>query len=212
MLVRYARLAGVSSVVGGLLAVVVAIPPPWYGLEPTDAYVFEAAPLSPLWVERVLFPALSVVAIVGLLVGTVGVVRRDWSVAGRARRWGGATSIVGLAGLTVAVPIIRYVSLGDIGASTLAILGGIALGVVCSLLLAFGLLLLGFGYSRTDRAVLGYAMVGVVVGVPLLGYLGPSPIESLLAALPIGLCWSLLGQDLLRRAEPRSTAERGRST
>ncbi|MFB6071209.1 MAG: hypothetical protein ABEJ76_09315 [Halanaeroarchaeum sp.] len=191
---------GVVAILGGLLAVLANVPARWYGVPQTGAYLFDPAPLSPLWISRTVVPVLSVLAVLGLLAGLTGLVGRDWSDYGRAGRWGGGGALLGLAGLALSVGLIG----GGPGAQTaeaaLQALVGLAVGAGGVLLLVPGLLLLGYDYLRRGRHWLGVALVGVPVGVPVVGGLVPAPASSVGAMLPVGLAWTAIGYDLLRAA------------
>ncbi|MFW6384729.1 MAG: hypothetical protein ACOCY7_01180 [Halodesulfurarchaeum sp.] len=190
------KLFGGLAILGGVLSVIVSVPSSWYGLRPRDSYVFDPQPLSPMWIERELVPVLTVIAIVALLIGLLGLVVRDWSTFGRVRRWGGVGSILGLGGLTVAVPVILYASRGRPGVGAIVVLGAFAGGVISALFLALGLLLLGYGYRAQHRERIGYAFLGVLVVVSVLGFFAPSPYDSLLASLPVAIAWVIVGHDL----------------
>lgn len=190
--------AGGSSLVGAALAVLVNVPAGWYGLTARDSYVFEPAVLSPLWIERELVPVLSVLAVVGLLAGLVGLAARDWSVAGRSRRIGWIGAGLALAGLLVAVPTVQTAT----GGGALVALVGLALGALSIVVLAPSLALLAYGHALTERPVIGYAFAGVLVGVPVLGFLAAGALQGLAAVLPVAAAWSVVGADLLRHSGP----------
>jgi hypothetical protein len=196
-----ARALGSASVLGAILAVLTNVPPAWYGLPETDAYLFDPAIFSPLWINRVLVPLLSVVATLGLLGGLVGLVARDWPVAGRARRWGGVGGSVALAGFTVAVPAFVY-SMQDTGGTLLLPFVGLVVGAASLLLFLPSVVLLSYGYVQTSRPRIGYALAVMPLGVVLLGYLVSGPEQSVAAAIPVGITWALVGQDLLDHHEP----------
>lgn len=195
---RWSRPTGGASLVGAVLAVVVSVPPAWYGIEPTDSYVFDPPVPSPLWFAREVEPALSVVAAVGLLLGVVGLVRRDWPVVGWARRWGGAGGVLAFAGLAVAVVAGASATRGDLLLPLVSLVFG-GMGV---LLLVPATVLLAYGYARTARPHVGYAFAGLLVGVPVLGYLAPAPVQTLVASLPVGVAWWVVGIELLRHPDP----------
>ncbi|MFW5965618.1 MAG: hypothetical protein ACOCP3_02590, partial [Halodesulfurarchaeum sp.] len=91
------RLAGVGSMLGGVLAVLAAVPPRWYGSVPGDSYVFSPDPLSPLWIERTVVPVLAVLAVIGVGLGLLALLVRGWH---RSRIHAGS-GVVSLLGLTV---------------------------------------------------------------------------------------------------------------
>lgn len=199
------RAGAISGIGGGVLAVVVNVPATWYGLQPTDSYVFAAPPFSPRWISRELVPLLSVVACLCLIAGLLAVVRRDWPVAGRARRWGGVLGAVGLASVTVAVAAFGYLRNPSLGEG-LYLLAGLAVGAIGGILLLFALLALAYGYARTPRPIVGYAFLGVIVGGPLVGYLVPGPINAAASALPVAVAGIVVGRDVLRHPEPLAGA------
>lgn len=203
---RWSLGLGWGAIVGGVLAVLVQVPASWYGVEARDSYLFDPPTLSPLWINRELVPVLSILAVLGLLLGVVGLVRRDRPVAERIRRWGGFGAIVGLGLLTLAVPMFQY-GTSDAGEERIFLtLGAFAIGVLGLVLLVPSLLGLSYGYTRTDRPRLGYAFAGVLVGVPVLSFLIPGPLDALAAALPVGVAWVVLGADLLEHPEPLAPA------
>lgn len=198
---RTATGLGIVSILSGILVAIVSVPPTWYGLQPTDAYVFDPEPWTPLWINRELVPALAIIASLGLLAGLGGLVVRDWSVAGRWRRWGGSIALIGMAGVTAGLPAI----LGPQGASateTIGFLVSLLVWVGGLVLLVIGLLLLAYGYMQTPRPDIGYALLGVLVGVPALSFIVPEWMGSLVVALPITITWAVLGRELLRQSTP----------
>lgn len=205
---RWLRLTGVAAILGSLLAVLANVPTTWYGLVPRDSYVFNPPVMSPLWINRTVVPILAVVAILGLLAGMAGLVRRDWPVAGRTRRYGGIGAILGLAGATVAVPLLLW-GFQD-PRQFLVTIGGLALAGLSLLVLVPSLLALGYGYARTDRPVLGYLLAAIVGAVPLLGIVIPGPLQAMAGAMPIAVAWGVVGLDLVRFPEPLTSSVRDR--
>lgn len=195
---------GWAAIVGGVLAVLVQIPSSWYGVQARESYIFDPPTLSPLWISRVVVPILSVVAVLGLFLGVVGLVRRDRAVSGRARRWGGFGASVGFGILTLAVPMFLYATSVTGAELVFLTLGGVGLGLLGLVFVVPSLLSLAYGYAQTDRPRLGYAFAGVLVGVPILSFLIPSPIDAFAAALPIGVAWVVLGVELLEHPKPLS--------
>lgn len=201
MQASWSRLSGGAAIIGGALTVLVSVPPTWYGLTPTDSYLFDAPTFSPLWINRTVVPVLAVLAALGLLAGLVGLVRRDWPAAGRARKWGGVLSVVSLSLVTVSVPSL--VTLGTkAGTDVLTSLVLVLVGLFGALLLAPGLLVMAYGYARTDRPRIGYGFAGVVVLAPVIGHLAPDGLASLIGSLPIAAAWMILGVDLWDKADP----------
>lgn len=198
---QWTRTTGLVAILGGVLTVIVNVPSDWYGAGPRDSYLFDPAVFSPLWIHRVLVPALSVLAGLGLLVGLLGLIRRDWSRSGRSRRWGGVLGIIGLAMVTLTIPVIvpTSTSTGDAVLFTLVALLTLVLGL---LVLGLGLLLLAYGYSQTTRPRLGYAFIGVIVGIPAFNVISPDVLGSLLAMTPVGVVWILIGLELIDHPDP----------
>ncbi|MFW6265698.1 MAG: hypothetical protein ACOC2A_02865, partial [Halanaeroarchaeum sp.] len=109
---RHTQRLGMIAVLGGVLLTVSAIPPGWYGVPDLDSYVFDPGFGSPLWIHRTVMPALSVLGVLGLFLGLFGLVRRDWSSAGRLRRWSSVAALLGLGGLTLTTPLLAFGGFG----------------------------------------------------------------------------------------------------
>ncbi|MGM0397866.1 MAG: hypothetical protein ACQEQY_02630 [Halobacteriota archaeon] len=199
---RHTQLLGVVAAVGGVLLAVSAIPPGWYGVPALDSYVFDPGLGSPLWIHRSVMPALSVLGVLGLFLGLLGLLRRDWASAGRLRRWSGVAALLGLGGLTVTTPILAFGTFGDAGTNTVLALVGVVLGGVSVLVLTIALVFLGLGYIRTTRPLLGYVLGGVVVVLPLVVYVVPDAMATFAASLPVALAAAVLGHDLYHRPDP----------
>lgn len=199
---RHTRALGIVAALGGFLLAVSAIPPAWYGVPDLDSYVFDPGLGSPLWIHRTVMPALAVLGVFGLFLGLLGLIRRDWSSAGRLRRWSGVAALLGLGGLTVTTPLLAYVTFGDTGADTLTALVGIVLGAISVLVLTVALVGLGIGYGRTNRPHIGYALGGVVVVVPLVVYVAPDAMATFAASVPVALVAAVVGHDLYHRPDP----------
>ena len=69
MSTRSTRYIGVITTVAGLSLAISALPPAWYGVPALDSYVFDPAIGSPLWVHRIVMPTLSVLGVLGVLLG-----------------------------------------------------------------------------------------------------------------------------------------------
>lgn len=170
---RVTRGLGASTGVGAVLAVVTSVPSEWYGVRETDAYVFDPALLSPLWIERTLVPVVSLLALAMLVVGLAALVVRDRGVAGQLRRWSGYVATAGmtllwgsLLAFTVGMAASRG---GSVLLPVLLILGG-GLGVLGALvLLVPGAVAMGVGYVRSDRPAVGYALAGGIGLATLVG-------------------------------------------
>lgn len=199
---RTTRGLGVASAIGGFLLVLASIPPGWYGVPSLNSYVFDPAIGSPLWIHRTVVPLLSILGVVGLFLGVLGLVRRDWAVAGRLRRWSGALTVVSLGGVTVSVPILSYVSFGDSGATSLAVLAGVVFAALSVIVLTPVLLLLGYAYTRTDRPHVGYVLIGVIVALPIASAVTPTTFGALGGALVVFGVGAVVGHDLYHHPEP----------
>ncbi|MFB6081340.1 MAG: hypothetical protein ABEJ67_00830 [Halanaeroarchaeum sp.] len=205
--VRTTRVAGAIGAVGGVLGIVTNVPSGWYGVRPTDSYVFDPAVLSPLWVAREVVPGLSMVAAFGLVVGLAGLLARDWQTYERYRRWSGVAGLVGLACLALAISLFVGGAGNTTASSAIAVLAAIVVGGVGVLLFVPGTVLLGIGYLRAGERPIGSGLVLSVVAVPVLGYLSPGSVRALLAVAPMGVTWVLVGHDLWTAptAEPADT-------
>ncbi|MFW5919026.1 MAG: hypothetical protein ACOCSF_02380 [Halanaeroarchaeum sp.] len=199
---RSTRALGVASAIGGILLVLASIPPSWYGVPSLDSYVFDPSVGSPLWFHRTVVPVLSILGVVGLSLGAVGLVQRDWGVAGRLRRWSGVLTVVSLGSLAVSVPLLSYVSFGDSGATSLAILAGVVFAAISVVVLTPALLLLGYAITRTERPYVGYALLGVTVALPVAFAVTPAPFGSLVAALVVLAVGAVVGHDLYHYPGP----------
>ncbi|MFW6003822.1 MAG: hypothetical protein ACOCPT_05320 [Halanaeroarchaeum sp.] len=199
---RHTQRLGMSAVLGGALLTVSAIPPGWYGVPELDSYVFDPGLGSPLWIHRTVMPALSVLGVLGLFLGLFGLVRRDWSSAGRLRRWSGVAALLGLGGLTLTTPLLAFGGFGDAGTGSLLAVVGVVLGGFSVLVLTIALVFLGLAYVRTTRPHLGYVLAGVVVALPLVVYVAPDTMATFAASLPVALAAAVVGHDLYHRPEP----------
>ncbi|MDZ7850414.1 MAG: hypothetical protein U5K70_06260 [Halodesulfurarchaeum sp.] len=198
MVDRWQNVAGVCALVGGGLVVVSSIPPAWYGVEPTDSYLFDPAVFSPLWTERMLMPLLSLGALVGLLVGVGALVYRDWSVS-RTLRVGGSLAVLG--GTTLAVGLYgpEFVSPAGTPVGPVAGIAGFALLVWGGLLLLVGGPLLAYSYLRAGRRWLAGTILGVVPMMLLIGSLFPGGIADLGSSIPAFVLGVVIARDLVLR-------------
>jgi hypothetical protein len=199
---RTTRALGVASALGGFLLVIASVPPGWYGVPSLDSYVFDPSIGSPLWIHRTIVPLLSVLGVVGLFLGVLGLVRRDWAVAGRLRRWSGALTVGSLGGVTVSVPLLSYVSFGDSGATSLVILAGVVFAALSVVVLTPVLVLLGYAYTRTDRPQVGYVLIGVIVALPIVSAVTPTAFGTLGGALVVCGVGAVIGHDLYHHPDP----------
>jgi hypothetical protein len=201
------RTAGLLGAVGGLLAILASLPSRWYGAVPGDSYVFDPPVFSPLWVERTIVPVLTVVAGALVVLGIVGLLRRDWAVAGRLRRWSGVAAVLGLVVFELGVVAFTVVSgataagIDDLTAigGTLVGLAGLGLGAVLGLP---ALVALGVGYGRTDRPLVGYMLAGSPLVAAGLAAGGPAGFGTLPVAVPMGLALVVVGWELWTHPEP----------
>lgn len=204
---RLLRGLGVASVVGAVLAAVASVPSRWYGLRETDAYIFDPATFSPLWIERTLVPVASLVAIGLLACGLAGLLLRDRSVAGRLRRWGTGAAAVGL--LLFEVPVLAFALTRNATSASgaLVVLVAFLVGLVSVAVLLVGLLSSGVGYARTDRPLVGYALAGgTVVTAVLTGVSTTIDLSGfggfLLMIAPLLGPFAVVGHELWTHPEP----------
>lgn len=177
----------VGAALGGIALFLSALPPGWYGATPGDSYVFDPPPFSPLWIDRVLLPALAVVGTVGLLVGFAALLRRDWRKS-TFLRWGGVATLLGGATFTIGVYGPDLVSAGPTTVPTTA-LAGLALALWGVLLSLVGVPLVAFAYLRAGNRRLGWGLLAAVpVGLVLARAL-PEPAGALAGSL----AWVILG-------------------
>ncbi|MFB6133884.1 MAG: hypothetical protein ABEJ55_02740 [Halanaeroarchaeum sp.] len=199
---RTIRSLGVAGVIGGLATVLSNLPHAWYGVRSLDSYVFSPPVLSPLWFHRVIVPLVSVIAVVGILLGLLGLVRRDWPVAGRLRRWSGTSSAIGMGLLALGVVGLQWIGSGTPSVSSLSAIAAVVLLALGVLVLLPSMLALGIGYLRTERPDLGYGLLGAIVAVPLFGFVAPAPADTLAAMLPVAALSGYVGVDLYRNPAP----------
>jgi hypothetical protein len=201
------RVVGLSTAVGGVLAVVAAIPTRWFGPVPTDSYVFDPPRFSPLWLERTVVPAVILAAVLLVLAGLVSLFRRDRERMAQWQRWTAVVALIGAAVGTFATTLLVTTGPGGMGDPSTALntLLGAALALFAFCLLAPGLLAWGVGYLRSGRPLLGSAVasgpvlpvlvVGAIVGLGL----DPGTAGSLLVVCPVGVSAVIVGRDLWRR-------------
>lgn len=206
---RRARAGAVAAALGALLFVLTNVPPEWFGATTGDSYVFQPPVFTPLWVERVVMPPLSVVAIVALAVGLGVLVGRDWPVGGRLRQGGGVVAVTGVGLLAVALGLLQSIDGAGPLSGVVGALGGLAVGLLGLLLAVPALLALGFGYTRTDRPTVGYALIavvplGLVMGVVLPEFAGAIPMALLVAAV-----WGVVAHELWHHPEPLDGSSEG---
>ncbi|MFP4530366.1 MAG: hypothetical protein ACLFNC_03655 [Halodesulfurarchaeum sp.] len=192
---RWRWVAGLSSVLGGVLAILSSVPPGWYGVEPTDSYVFDPAMFSPLWIERTLVPLLFLGALVGLLVGVGALVYRDWTTT-RSHRVGGSLAILGGATLAVGRYGPDLVTPAGTPVGPIAGLVGFALLLWSGLLLLIGVPLLAVAYFRAGRPWLAGTMLAVVPAMLFVGSLVPGPVADLAGSLPLFVLGVVIARDL----------------
>jgi len=204
---RTIRAFGGGAALGAALAVLASVPTRWYGAPQTDAYLFDPAVLSPLWVERTLVPAATVLAVVLLVAGVAALTARDWAVAGRARRWGGSTATLGLAfvGFTALTLAVGRGS-GALTGSLLVIVG-VLVGLVGALLALVGLVVAGVGHARAGRSTVGYALAGgtgLATLVAVVGVVGdlPDVLGFLPFAVPFAAGFAAVGHELWTHPGP----------
>ncbi|MFB6194945.1 MAG: hypothetical protein ABEI80_02150 [Haloplanus sp.] len=201
------RTVGASTVLGGVLAVVAAIPTDWYGPRPTDSYVFDPPPFSALWIERTVVPAASVLAAVLLLAGLISVLRRDRDGLDGWQRWSAVGAVLGVGVGTLSTVLFASAggaAGGDLSAALNVLLGAL-LGLLAVVLAVPGLIAWGIGYVRAGRSTLGAAIAGgpglsvlLVVTSAALG-VEFGPLGGLPVVLPLAAMAVLIGSDLYHR-------------
>lgn len=199
---RTIRGLGVAGVIGGVMTIIAGLPPSWYGVRSLDSYVFSPPMVSPLWFYRVVVPVVSIIAVLGIFLVFLGLVRRDWPIAGRLRRWSGASTAIGMGILALGVSGLQGLGRGAPSTSSLLAIGSLALVVLGVLVLMPSIIALGVAYLRTERPELGYGLLGLIVAIPLFGYLVPPPADTLGALLPIAAFAGYVGLDLYRTPRP----------
>jgi hypothetical protein len=203
------RFVGALTALGGVLALVAAVPTRWFGPMPTDSYVFDPPRFSALWMERTVVPVLALAAVLLVTAGLLSLFRRDRD---RMPRWQCWTAIVGLIGAsvgTLATVLLVTAGRGTMGdpTNTLNTLLGAALALLAFALLVPGLLAWGAGYLRGDRPVLGGAVVGMlvlpvlVVAASVVLDVGDGVAGALPVAVPVAAAVGVVGRDLWVRAE-----------
>lgn len=203
------RVLGAGTALGAALAVITAIPSRWYGAPTTDAYVFDPATFSPLWVQRTLVPVTTVLAVALLTGGVAGLVLRDRAVAGRARRWGGASAVGGL-GLVAVTTVTLAAAEGGrstAGMDSLLVVVGLLIALVGAPLALAGLVAAGVGYARTPRPRVGYALVAgpsIAAAAAVAGLAGllPTWVGFLPSSVPFAATFAVVGWELWTHPEP----------
>lgn len=207
---RTRRALGALSALGGVLAVVASAPSRWYGVPRTDAYVFSPPAFTPLWVERVVMPVVAALAAVLLVVGVAGLLARDRPTAGRLRRWGGYVAAAGL-GAVALVLLLDAATPGTVWASGGTASPFVLLGALLVVLGGAGVALpalavMGLGYLRADRRVVGTALV-VGPAATLLVFFSTWLVEyagvgGLPVVAPLAATFVVVGHDLWTTAGP----------
>lgn len=203
------RAAGPLSVLAGVIFVLLSVPLEWLGPRPEDSYVFNPPTFSPLWVERTLYPPLTVSVCLLAALGFAGLLFRDGDSMPRWRRWSLSAAVFG--GVFAAVALALIGPGGTTGAEdVLAVLGGLLFGLVAFLLGFVGLVAAGAGYLRADRRRLGAALLGgplgTVVAVAVTWYVDAAAV-GLLVGLPIAAMLVVVGYDLQVGSAAGSVAE-----
>ncbi len=204
---RRTRASGGMGALGGVLAVLVSVPAEWYGAAPGDSYVFDPPTFSPLWVAQTVVPVATLLAVALILVGLVGLVRRDWPISGRLRRWSGVVAAGGLALFALgAFTFTLATRAASAGIGDLTSIGGVLFGLaglgLGALLAAPALVALGVGYARTERPLVGYLLAGAPLIAAAVAAGGPDGVGSFPVVLPLGLAFVALGVELWEHPEP----------
>jgi hypothetical protein len=191
----FRSLTAIAAAIGGLCLFLAAVPPGWYGYEPGVSYVFDPAVGSPLWIERVVVPVLSIIGTVGLLGGIGAVVGREWG-TDRLIRWAGTATVLG--GVAVTVGLYAPDLLGPPGMpeGPLVVLSGLAVALWGAILLLVGGPLLAYGLLGAGLRRLGWTLLAVGPGAIILSILLPGDLGGFLAALPWLALGSVLGWEL----------------
>ena len=184
---RLETAGAVGAALGGAGLLVSSIPSTWFGATSGDSYVFDPPPLSPLWIDRVLLPALALFGTVALLVGLAVLLRRDWR-TGKLLRWSGVAALLGGASLTTGLYGPELVTTETTVVPTTA-LAGLAIALWGLLLSLFGVPVLAFAYLRAGKRRLGWGLIAVVPGGLLFAWAVPAPVGDLIGALT----WAVLG-------------------
>jgi hypothetical protein len=184
---RIRTVSAVGAALGGAALFVAAIPPAWFGAASGDSYVFDPPPFSPLWIDRVLLPALAMLGTLALLLALGVLLHRDWQTS-RLLRWGGGLTLLGGLSVTVGLYGPELVSAETTVVPTTA-LAGLAL-VLWGLLLSLGgVPLVALAYVRAGKRRFGLALVGLVPAGFLFAWALPAPVGALVGAL----VWAVVG-------------------
>ncbi|APE94971.1 hypothetical protein [Halodesulfurarchaeum formicicum] len=186
-----------AALFGGLLALLAAIPPAWYGSRPRQSYLFDPPAFSPLWIERELMPVLAVLAALGLLVGLAALVWRDRERSGWL--WGtGVAAVLGASLFTISLFGLT-VARGDTAApDPYSSIAWLLPGLLGGLLLVVGLVLLGAVYLRRGRSRLGGVLVAVGPATIGVGVLLPEPVAGVASAGALAVLGVALSVELHR--------------
>ncbi|MGM0371006.1 MAG: hypothetical protein ACQEQJ_00695 [Halobacteriota archaeon] len=194
-----------AALLGGVLALLAAIPPAWFGSRPQQSYQFDPPAFSPLWIERELLPALAVLAALGLLVGLAALVWRDRERSGLLRG-AGAAAVLGASLLTISLFGLTVAS-GDTGApDPFSSIAWLLPGLFGGLLLVVGLVLLGVLYLRRGRSRLGGVLVAVAPATIGSGVLLPEPVAGVASSGALTVLGVALSLEL-HRGWPEGTEE-----
>jgi multisubunit Na+/H+ antiporter MnhG subunit len=177
----------------------------WPAPRPGDSYVFDPAPLSGIWAQRVLVPVLTVGANVLVLVSLIALYRRDRNVMPRWQRWSAWFTVLGVVAWLFGTYLITTVDPNDI---VVGVFGGL-LAILALLLTVPGLVVWGAGYYQTGRRRLGAALAGapiftvVYIGVSLAG-VDFDPLGGVLLVTPTAGMALFVGYNLWVVETPQS--------
>lgn len=195
------RAAAPFAAVSALCLLVASLPVEiWPTPYPGDSYVFEPPLFSGIWIQRVVVPALLIVANVAMSIGLYGLYRRDRTAMSGWHR--------GSALATVSGALLGAVGTVQVTAAAPSAVGAGAIGVViwlfAALIVAPASIGWGVGYVRANQTALG----SVLTAAPLAtgGYLFASlsgvsvePFGGLAIVAPTVVVALVVGHELWTR-------------
>lgn len=181
----------------------------WPAPRPGDSYVFDPAPLSGIWAQRVLVPVLTVAANVLVLLCLIALYRRDRSAMPRWQRWSAWFTVLGLVGWLFGTSLVTTAGPNDF---VVGVFGGL-LAILALVLIVPGLVVWGGGYVQTGRPRLGAALAGapiltvVYVAVSLAG-VDFDPLGGVFLAAPTAGMALFVGYNLWVVESPQNHRQR----
>ncbi|MFC7078032.1 hypothetical protein [Haloarcula halophila] len=193
------RSGGPLAVVGALCLLGAMLPlGVWPAPRPGDSYVFDPAPFSAVWAQRVVVPALTVSANVFVLAGLYALYRRDGPAMPDWQRWTARVTLLVALVWLFGTALVTSAGPNDFVGG---VYGGL-LAVLSLIVIVPGLVAWGGGYLRSGQVRLGAALAGgpsltaLYVGISLSG-VDFDPAGGLLLAVPTAAMAALVGYDLL---------------